>query len=137
MRADYERIRDEVLAGERRYARRSFVRAVQAVHRNSGAVLRCIEWAPSHCSGEMTVKQHDKGCPLWFGQACDCRVKEAVWVAAHALPIFAQCSGCGHAPLPDHQGIVLGRILVEERLRAARKAARRAAKKAVRPKRKR
>ena len=35
-----------------------------------------------------------------------------VWVAAHALPVFVQCSGCGHAPLPkDQPDLVRGMLI--------------------------
>jgi len=49
------------------------------------------------CSGKMIIK-------------CD---KNAVWVAAHSLPVFAQCDGCGFAPLPEEQPDVIFSLLKE------------------------
>jgi hypothetical protein len=39
--------------------------------------------------------------------------KNETWVAAHELPVFAQCDGCGHAPLPKHQSGVVALLLKE------------------------
>lgn len=50
-----------------------------------------------NCSGKMIVK-HDKN---------------AVWVAAHLLPAWAQCDECGFAPLPEDQPQVMALLLQE------------------------
>ena len=52
-----------------------------------------------NCSGKMVIKcQHDKN---------------PTWVAAHSLPVFAQCDGCGHAPLPEDQPRIVSLLLQE------------------------
>ena len=52
-----------------------------------------------NCSGKMVIKCHYE--------------KNEIWVAAHILPMFAQCDGCGHAPLPKDQPQVISMLLQE------------------------
>lgn len=52
-----------------------------------------------NCSGKMIIKsQHDK---------------DDTWVAAHKLPVFAQCDECGHAPSPEDQPKIVSMLLQE------------------------
>ncbi len=52
-----------------------------------------------NCSGKMVIKcEHTKG---------------SVWVAAHRLPFFAQCSECGWAPEPVQQPHVVKLVMDE------------------------
>lgn len=52
-----------------------------------------------NCSGKMVIKsQYDKN---------------PTWVAAHKLPVFAQCDGCGVAPLPEEQPEIVSALLKE------------------------
>lgn len=50
------------------------------------------------CSGHMQAFAHDPDCPIWYHRTCTCWAKEEVWVAAHNMPVFAQCDECGYAP---------------------------------------
>lgn len=58
----------------------------------------------------MTIKKHDRSCPVWKGEDCDCTIKNRVSVYAHRYPVFVQCSGCGHAPYGVELTILLGRM---------------------------
>ncbi len=60
--------------------------------------IRCQWGTDYYCSGRYRIVKHDKGCPIWTGGKCVCRISHHTWVSAHRFPAFAQCSGCGHAP---------------------------------------
>lgn len=52
-----------------------------------------------NCNGRMVIRcQHDR---------------HRTYVAAHDLPVFAQCSECGYAPGPVDQPHIVALLLVE------------------------
>lgn len=68
-------------------------------YRLRGHVRKCCN-PIGPCSGSMAVYYHAGTCPVWGDGKCDCWVQWEVFVVAHHQPVFTQCTGCGHAPLP-------------------------------------
>lgn len=103
---------------EARRARKARIAAIRRVDdckcSKSKSGFRCIEWSPEYCSGEMVVRYHGRSCPIWKGEECDCAIKHRIYVGAHDLPVFVQCSNCGYAPSNDEQLILQGRILTKK-----------------------
>lgn len=62
----------------------------------------------------MIVRSHDRACPIWKGEECDCTIKCRTYVGAHKLPVFVQCSDCGYAPGDEEQLILQGRMLAKK-----------------------
>ncbi len=74
--------------------------------------IRCSWGSDYYCSGRYEANKHDDKCPIWTGKECDCSVKSLTWVAAHRLPVWVQCSGCGEAPsTSEEQAQLLGKVL--------------------------
>ena len=111
MKAVLREIRRQAIK-ERADLRDALLRSQRAWRwRKKQTYFRCVEWHFSAmCSGEMKINRHEGQCEIWNAGACDCEIKDRVWVWAHSLPVFVQCSGCGHAPLMPMQVVLLGQL---------------------------